>query len=71
MGPKHVQHIQNTTQLQGLFLPMEAGSLPRLVWSPDGDDALGEFFPSFCWIMNPLEIVPLKGIQPVSSQTEK
>ena len=67
-----MQRIQNTTQLQGLFLPMEAGSLPGLVWSPHGDDALGEFFLSFCCLsVNLLGIVPLKGIQPVSIQTMK
>ena len=72
MGPKHVQNIQNTTQLQGLFLPMEAGRLPGLVWSSGGDDALGEFVLSFsCLSMNLLGIVALKGIQPVSIQITK
>lgn len=71
-GPKHVQHIWNTTQLQGLSLPMEAGSLPGLVGSPDGDDVLREFLLSFCcFSMNLLGIIPLKGIQPVSIQTMK
>lgn len=42
-GPKHMQHIENTTQLQGLFYPMEARSLPELVWS--SDYVLGEVFP--------------------------
>lgn len=71
-GPKHVQHIQNTTQLQGLFLPMQAGSIPGLLGSLDGHDALGEFFLSFCCLsMNLLGIDPLKEIQPVSTQTMK
>lgn len=44
-GHEHMQHIQNTTQVQSLFLP-----LPGLGWSPDGADDLGEFFLSFCWV---------------------
>lgn len=69
MGPKQMQHIQNTNSYK-VSLAREAGSLPGLVRSPDGDDTLQEFFLSFCCLsMNPVGIVPLKGIQPVSIQT--
>lgn len=48
-GSGSMQHIQNTTQLQGLLLLMESSRLLGLVQSPERDDAIRELFLSFCW----------------------